>query len=170
MTQTARQNGETLPVVMAKRLETEADTIALGRALADCLRPGDVLALEGPLGSGKSVLARGMIHSLCGSDTIVPSPTFTLVQIYETPRFSIWHCDLFRLEGPEETVELGLEEAFAEAVTLIEWPDRLESWIPDRRLAGRFACEEPAAARVVELCGGDDWRRRLQSLEGGDGA
>lgn len=104
---------------------------ALGAALASTLRPGDVLALSGELGAGKTTLARGILRGL-GLAGEAPSPTFTLVQTYEPPetRLPVWHCDLYRLDDPEEAVELGLDEARAEAVLLIEWPERLGAFLP----------------------------------------
>ena len=139
----------------------------LGAELAARLRPGDIVALEGDLGAGKTVFARGLIRALCGADTIVPSPTFTLVQVYEGPAFDIWHCDLYRLASPDEALELGLEEAFADGVTLIEWPGRLGGEMPARRLLVAFSFGLEDAARRLVLRGGEDWRRRLRGF--GDG-
>ncbi|MDI7775892.1 tRNA (adenosine(37)-N6)-threonylcarbamoyltransferase complex ATPase subunit type 1 TsaE [Asticcacaulis sp. EMRT-3] len=106
-------------------LADEAATMNLGAAIAPQLKAGDVVYLTGALGMGKSSLARGLIRALTHPDQEVPSPTFTLMQIYETPAFDIWHLDLYRLPGPEEVHELGLDEALAGSVLLIEWPDRL---------------------------------------------
>jgi len=115
-------------------LPDEAATIALGAALAPLLRRGDVVYLTGDLGMGKSTLARGLIRALTHPDQDVPSPTFTLVQSYDTPDFELLHLDLYRLEGPEETLELGLDEALRDGVLLIEWPDRLGHLGFDARL------------------------------------
>ena len=106
-------------------LATPAETDALGRRLAAWLRPGDSVLLSGNLGAGKSHLARAAIRALCGPDTEVPSPTYTLVQSYDGPRGPVLHADLYRLGDPSELDELGLAEALGRDVCLIEWPDRL---------------------------------------------
>jgi len=100
-------------------------TDALGMRLSSLLRPGDTVLLEGDLGAGKSTLARAVIQTALGSDEPVPSPTFTLTARYDTPGGTIVHADLYRLSGPEDVEETGLADDFAEAVTLVEWPDRL---------------------------------------------
>jgi len=115
-------------------LASEADTLALGAALAGPAKRGHVIALSGPLGAGKTTLARGFIQKLAGKDEEVVSPTFTLVQVYETQPFPIWHFDLYRLDKPGDTLELGLEEALADAITVIEWPERLGQFLPAARL------------------------------------
>lgn len=96
----------------------------LARKLAAIALPGDVFLLDGDLGAGKTTFARFFIQALTG-EVDVPSPTFTLVQAYETPKGEVWHCDLYRLKTPEEVEELGLEDAFHQAICLVEWPDRL---------------------------------------------
>jgi tRNA threonylcarbamoyl adenosine modification protein YjeE len=116
-------------------LPDPAATGCLGLALADVLRPGDVLALTGDLGAGKTALCRAMIRAAIGDPAEeVPSPTFTLVQVYETPGWAIWHYDLYRLEDPDEAYELDIEDAFEEGIALIEWPDRLGGLLPRRAL------------------------------------
>lgn len=115
-------------------LPDEAATIALGEALAPLLRRGDVVYLAGTLGMGKSTLARGLIRALTRPDQDVPSPTFTLIQSYDTPGFELLHLDLYRIEDPQETLELGLDEALHDGVLLIEWPDRLGHLGFDARL------------------------------------
>jgi tRNA threonylcarbamoyladenosine biosynthesis protein TsaE len=109
---------------MALDLATEDDTARLATSLAQLLRPGDVVALSGDLGAGKSTLARALLRALGWADD-VPSPTFTLVQPYGPPElpFDVWHVDLYRLEGPDEVLELGLLET--DAALLIEWPERI---------------------------------------------
>jgi tRNA threonylcarbamoyladenosine biosynthesis protein TsaE len=114
-------------------LPFESATLALGAALAHPARRGHVIALHGPLGAGKTTLARGFIRALAGPDEEVVSPTFTLVQVYDTPT-PVWHFDLYRLDKPEDAFELGLEEALAAAITVIEWPERLGTLIPANRL------------------------------------
>jgi len=115
-------------------LPDEAATAALGAAIAPHLRRGDVVYLTGDLGMGKSTLARGLVRALTRPDQEVPSPTFTLVQGYDTPAFELLHLDLYRLEDPEETLELGLDDARNDGVLLIEWPDRLGHLGFDARL------------------------------------
>ena len=100
-------------------------TERLGAAIAALLRPGDAVLLEGPLGAGKSTLARALIRAACGSPTLeVPSPSYTLVQSYEAPGFVLHHFDLWRLDGPDALEELGWDEARA-GVVIVEWSDRL---------------------------------------------
>ena len=110
-------------------LESESDTLALGARLARVLRPGDVVALIGDLGAGKTTLVRGLIQSRLG-DIEVPSPTYTLVQSYDWGENELWHCDLYRMERPEDAYELGLIDAMEDAVVLLEWPDRLGALLP----------------------------------------
>ena len=111
-------------------LPDAAATAALGERLAEIIRPGDTVLLEGPIGAGKSHLARALIRAKLGRMEDVPSPTFTLVQTYDAGDTEIWHSDLYRLSLPDEVFELGLEEAFSKAVCLIEWPDRLGRYVP----------------------------------------
>lgn len=98
----------------------------MGRALGALLRPGDVVALAGDLGTGKTSLARGALAAL-GLAEEAPSPSFAIVQTYDPPevRLPVWHVDLYRLDGPAEVRELGLDEALTDGALLIEWPDRL---------------------------------------------
>ena len=106
-------------------LPDEAATARLRALIAPQLKAGDVIYLHGDLGMGKSALARGLIRALTTPDQEVPSPTFTLMQSYETPAVEVLHLDLYRLTDPEEVYELGLDEARSHAVLVIEWPDRL---------------------------------------------
>lgn len=112
-------------------LNGEEETAALAARLAGHLQPGDVLLLSGDLGAGKSVFARALIRALTGNrDLDVPSPTFTLLQSYDTPAGSVWHFDLYRLEEPEEIYELGWEDALYERIVIVEWPQRLGGLAP----------------------------------------
>ncbi len=106
-------------------LADEDATTALGRLVAPHLKPGDVVYLHGDLGMGKSSLARSIIRTLTNPSQDVPSPTFTLIQTYDTDRFELLHLDLYRLKTPDEAYELGLDDAQSHAVLVIEWPDRL---------------------------------------------
>ena len=115
-------------------LPDQAATEALAARIQPLLRPGDVVALGGDLGAGKTVLARALIRAAAGAEVEVPSPTFTLVQAYELPAGTIWHFDLYRLSGPDEVIELGWDEARGEGIALVEWPDRLGPLLPTDRL------------------------------------
>ena len=111
-------------------LPDDAATTRLGAALAGLLRPGDTLLLHGPIGAGKTHLARALIQARLGRLEEVPSPSFTLVQTYAANGVDIWHADLYRLSHPDEVWELGLNDAFTTAICLIEWPDRLGNFAP----------------------------------------
>src|SRR6266404_4345569 len=112
-------------------LADESATQRLGATLARALRPHDLVALEGDLGAGKTTLARAILRAASDDPAlIVPSPTFTLVEVYDTPKGAFWHFDLYRLEAPEQVFELGWEEALAEGIVLIEWPQRLGELLP----------------------------------------
>ena len=119
-----------MPVIRIE-LSDLAATRRLGRLLAAQLKAGDVIALSGALGTGKSALARAIIQAVAPTEDDVPSPTFTLVQHYAladgTP---LWHLDLYRIDKAQDAMALGLEDAFVDAVCLIEWPDRLEKFLP----------------------------------------
>ncbi len=108
---------------------TENDTKKLAQALSLIAQKGDVFALYGTLGAGKSTFCRFFIQSLCRVED-VPSPTFTLVQSYMADSFEICHYDMYRLEHPEEAYELGIEDSFYTSVNLIEWPEKIESLLP----------------------------------------
>lgn len=110
--------------VTVMKLKSETDTLALGARIAAALRAGDTVLLSGDLGAGKTTLARGVIQSRLG-DIDVPSPTYTLVQTYEWGAGELWHCDLYRLDRPDDVYELGLMDALDEEIVLIEWADRL---------------------------------------------
>lgn len=146
-------------------LADEAATIALGRAIAPLLREGDAVLLDGPLGMGKSTLARGLIRTLAGADVEVPSPTFTLVQFYETSP-PVAHFDLYRLERASEAAEIGLDEALDVGAAVIEWPERLgadpEAWLGPDRLTIRL--EEDGAGRVATVSGAGRWEQALKEI------
>lgn len=122
-------------------LANEADTTSFGASLAPLLRPGDTLLLEGPIGAGKTHMARALIQASLGRVEDVPSPTYTLVQTYDAPDSEIWHADLYRVGSSDELEELGLLDAFDAAVVIIEWPDRLGDLAPDDALWLRFSPE-----------------------------
>jgi tRNA threonylcarbamoyladenosine biosynthesis protein TsaE len=144
--------------VASLELADDSATAALGARLGAAARAGDVIALIGDLGAGKTTLARGLIQHLLGPKTEAPSPTFTLVQTYQGPRFPIWHFDLYRLNAAGEARELGLEEA-VDGLALIEWPDRLGRDLPMARLEVRLSFGgQGRIARLVDL---DDWSARI---------
>jgi tRNA threonylcarbamoyladenosine biosynthesis protein TsaE len=136
--------------------------MALGRRIGALLAAGDVVALRGGLGAGKTTFARGAIEAWTGEAQDAPSPTYTLVQTYEGPRGELWHTDLYRLKRSEDAWELGLEDAFASAACLIEWPERLEGALPSDRLDIAFA---PAGdGRLATLIAHGAWRQKLDAI------
>lgn len=146
-------------------LVDEAATKALGRDLGRLLMPGDVIALSGPLGAGKSCFARAAIAERTDEEN-APSPTFGLVHTYPVddgpPGFSIWHFDLYRLDRPEDVRELGLEEALDRDACLIEWPERVAHLLPQSTLLVKISLE--GDGRSARLLGNNDWRTRLSGL------
>jgi tRNA threonylcarbamoyladenosine biosynthesis protein TsaE len=143
------------------RLPDEAATARLGAAIAHALAAGDAVCLSGPLGAGKSTLARALVRALTTPDEDVPSPTFTLVQFYEGPRLGIAHFDLYRLETPEEAYEIGLDEALDEGAAVIEWPERLGGRLPPDRLDVEIGfAEEMADGRRVRITPHGAWEGR----------
>jgi tRNA threonylcarbamoyladenosine biosynthesis protein TsaE len=125
----------------------------LGAAVAMALRPGDAVCLTGPLGAGKSTLARALVRALTTPHEDVPSPTFTIVQFYETRigglHFPLAHFDLYRLERADEAFEIGLDEALEEGAAVIEWPERLGGRLPADRLDIDIAIDgEGRTARI----------------------
>ena len=139
-------------------LDSPSRTEALGAAIARVLEPGDLVCLWGGLGAGKTTLARGLIRALMGPDEETPSPTFTLVQTYEGPQFPIAHLDLYRLSGPGELRELGLDEAMLEGAAVVEWPERLGEPLPADRLDIRLSIEPEGRAAVIAKHG--RWKDR----------
>jgi tRNA threonylcarbamoyladenosine biosynthesis protein TsaE len=143
------------------------------------VRPGDLIALTGDLGAGKTALARALIAELRDTDggdasgEEVPSPTFTLVQTYDRlsaggAPLTVWHFDLYRLGDPDEVDELGWEEALAGGLVLVEWPDRLGARLPWPRLDVTLAYDRAGTGRVAVLQGGGDWNDRIDALAGPD--
>jgi tRNA threonylcarbamoyladenosine biosynthesis protein TsaE len=140
-------------------------TEALARIVSEYVLGGDVVLLAGDLGAGKTVFARAFIRARMDPDEEVPSPTFTLVQVYEPAGradAAIWHFDLFRLTAAEDALELGIEDAFGVAISLIEWPERLGEMLPASRLDVTLAYGPTAGSRRVRIEGDAAWRRRLR--------
>ena len=137
----------------------DADATArLGAAVAAALRPGEAVCLTGPLGAGKSTLARGLVRALTKPDEDVPSPTFTLVQFYAGSHFPVAHFDLYRLERAEEAYEIGLDEALEDGAVVIEWPERLGGRLPADRLDIDIALI--GEGRAATLLGHGAWKGR----------
>lgn len=145
-----------LPLPLSLFLPDAAATARLGALLAGHLRAGDCLLLSGPIGAGKSHLARALIQTRLGRAEDVPSPSFTLVQTYEADGVEIWHADLYRLSHPDEALELGLSDAFDTAITLIEWPDRLGNAVPKAALRLALALEGEGRRAVLSAPGHPD--------------
>lgn len=141
-------------------LADEAATTALARRIAALCRAGDVLALDGDFGTGKTTFARAFIRARCTATEEVPSPTFTLVQVYPAAAeggAAVYHFDLFRLRTADEAIDLGIEDALAEGISLIEWPQRLGTLLPLGRLdlAFRFGSTPGSRTLTMSAPGGD---------------
>ncbi len=140
-------------------------TEALGRALAPHLAAGEAVLLSGPLGAGKSTLARALIRALTTPDEEVPSPTFTLVQYYDAEP-PLAHFDLYRLDRPEEAREIGLVEALDDGAVLVEWPERLgeevDRWLGPDRLTVTITTEDEG--RTATVSGAGSWEMKLRDL------
>ena len=155
-----------LTAVKAVHLRNLAATEALAAAVAAQARVRDVVTLSGDLGAGKTAFARGFLRARPGGESIgeVPSPTFTLVQVYELAGVPVWHFDLYRLARAEDAWELGIEEAFSDAISLIEWPDRLGNLLPEDRLDVALAAGPTADSRRATLTGHGSWASRLEEM------
>ena len=152
------------PPASAFRVATgsEAATAALAGAIAEAARIGDVIALSGGIGAGKTVFARGFVRALSRPDEEVPSPTFTLFQAYDCARGPVHHYDFYRLDKAGDAYEIGIEESFAEAMTLIEWPDRIAVLRGGHWLDIEFSMDpRDPDIRNLTLHAGPAWRDRL---------
>lgn len=145
-------------------LNSEGETALLARQVASMLQPGDTITLAGALGAGKTTFARALIQSLL-PDEEVPSPTFTLVQTYDGPKFRITHADLYRIKSKRELRELGFDEALDDGVLMIEWPDRMSELLPADRLDIIMEVDEGVEERRTKLIGRGTWAARMRQLE-----
>ena len=154
------------PFTFTRVLRTIEATHQMARLLAPLLRSGDMVTLSGTLGSGKTAFARALIRILAQDSLLeVPSPTFTLLQIYDTPTMAVVHADLYRINSPDELEELGWDEAAQDALMLVEWPDRLGNLTPANRLELEFGFSaEDGDIRHLTVTGYGDWAQRLQSF------
>ncbi len=145
-------------------IENEAALTGLAARLGPLLKRGDVLTLKGDLGAGKTAFTRTLIRMLAGSDVEVPSPTFTLVQVYDFPAFSVYHFDLYRLEEKElDILELGWDDARRDGVCLVEWPERLGTLLPRDRLDIEiYFHKSKEEAREMMLRPHGTWEERLR--------
>lgn len=152
---------------VTQHIENEEELSPFAARLAGLLRAGDVICLRGDMGAGKTAFSRALIRALTGhADEEVPSPTFTLVQLYDAPAFTLWHFDLYRLEEEERDIlELGWEEARRGGVALVEWPDRLGGLLPADRLEIEINFIQGAEdARSMVLTGYGAWQARLAGI------
>jgi len=142
---------------------TEADTIAFAGRIARLLRQGDTITLAGGLGVGKTVFARALVRAFLPREE-VPSPTFTLVQSYETTAFAMAHVDLYRVKERSEFRELGLDEALDGGVLVIEWPDRMGELLPYDRLDIILSPGEAEGARAAQIIARGSWAARIRAM------
>ena len=144
-------------------LHDENATAALAARLAALARPSDVIALKGELGIGKTSFARAFIRARGGQEE-VPSPTFTLAQVYQLSNATVWHLDCYRLRNPEEAWELGIEDAFRDGISLVEWPEKLGPLLPARRLEISLLPGPSPRARRAVIDAGPGWADRIGQL------
>lgn len=135
--------------VVERALPNPEATAAFGARIGARLAPGDAVWLIGPIGAGKTTLARGLISAWCGFEEDAPSPTYTLLQTYEGPRGVLTHADLYRLETADDAFELGLEDALIDGPLVVEWPERLEGFAPPHRL--EITLRPIAAGRLAHI-------------------
>ena len=144
--------------------DTPEATSKLANLMAARLRTGDCLLLDGPIGAGKTHFARALLHSVLTTPEDVPSPTFTLVQTYDTTLGEIWHADLYRVNSADELVEIGLIDAFDTAICLIEWPDRMGDTAPPGALTLEINPTEQDKRVMSFRWSMGDWGTRLKGL------
>ena len=144
------------------KVKTLSQTKHLAESFAKQLRVGDIVCLYGTLGVGKTAFTRFLVQSFCGEKEEVPSPTFTLLQTYETDDFPIFHFDLYRLKKPDEVLELGIEDAFYDGVSLIEWPDKMGNYLPEKKvLKVEITCQDEVRTFTFSSKN-QKWNERLE--------
>ena len=144
------------------KLKGEAATLAFGRKLSKALRVGDVVTLSGPLSAGKTTLVRGLLKAL-GHKGEVPSPSFAIVQPYESLKVPVWHVDLYRIEDPSDLVELGLEDIREDGVLIVEWPEHAnEAMWPEALALSLNVVEDGARALTAKVPAAWEGRWPLQ--------
>lgn len=142
-----------LPVMVTTHAPEDTEQVAA--RLAALCNAGDCVRLIGDLGAGKTTFARGFIHALCGKAEEVVSPTFTLAQTYVTrDGRALWHFDFYRIKSSEELKEVGLEDALATGISLIEWPEIADAWLPKHALTVALAAGADPASRVISITSG----------------
>ena len=129
--------------------KNEQETMQIAAQIAKKSTPGTVFALYGTLGAGKSAFCRGFIQSLCPNVEDVPSPTFTILQTYEASDFDIYHFDMYRLKQEDEAFEIGIEDAFIEGVSLIEWPEKIGSLLPKNAIKITILIQEDQSRLIT---------------------
>ena len=140
-------------------------TNRLAEKVAGVAKRGDFVALRGDFGAGKTTFSRHFIYAIAGHREDVASPTFNLVLIYPYAHTSVWHFDLFRLVKPEEIWELGIEDALLEGIVLVEWPERMQPYMPKERLEIDIETGNKGPdSRVFVLTGYGDWRDRISTI------
>ena len=132
-------------------IHSEPEMVNLAQKLAPKFHAGDVVALYGTLGVGKTTFVRALVQTLLHSNIDVPSPTFTLLQTYDTPNYTLYHFDFYRLKNPEEAYEIGIEDAFSSGVSFIEWPEKIGSLLPKQHIS--ITIEMQSDTRLVHIEG-----------------
>lgn len=145
--------------------KSEEQTVAFAKKIAKKADFGDVFLLNGTLGVGKSVFARAFIKELCGENQEVPSPTFTLVQMYDYKDSYIWHFDLYRIKEADEVVNLGIDDAFAEGVSLIEWAEKLENYTPINAIDVDIEQTDDTKRKITVKTTDFEFGRKIQELK-----
>ena len=154
-----------IPTTFLLSSETLNDTRCLGADLARVLQPGDLVCISGELGAGKSELCRAIIRATLGSAELeVPSPSYTLVNVYDFPDGQIWHADLYRIGDESELDEIGLEDAIDAAIVLVEWPERWPD-LPGRRLDIQILTQQNGSREIRFEPIGPNWDRITDRLK-----
>jgi tRNA threonylcarbamoyl adenosine modification protein YjeE len=145
-------------------LKSKEDTKHLAKVIAYKVRAQDVITLKGDLGVGKTAFSKYFINAIVGHEIEVTSPTFTLVNQYDAPNFTVCHYDLYRLEHIAEAHELGIEEAFSKGVSIIEWPDIINNLLPEDRLEICLEYGQQEEERIVKIKGCGRWKNQLNAV------